>query len=63
VFGRYLYPVGRNEDAANYSGVNSPLIVVTTYIVEMLLVPLAGILIVFYTNSISPANHGATYEL
>ncbi|HVJ57651.1 MAG TPA: ABC transporter permease [Terrimicrobiaceae bacterium] len=63
VFGRYLYAVGRNEDAARYSGINSRLIIMSTYIVEMLLVALAGILIAFYTNSISPANHGATYEL
>ena len=63
VFGRYLYAVGRNEDAARYSGINSRLIILSTYIVEMLLVAIAGILIAFYTNSISPANHGATYEL
>ena len=63
VFGRYLYAVGRNEDAARYSGINGRLIIMSTYIVEMLLVALAGILIAFYTNSISPANHGATYEL
>ena len=63
VYGRYLYAVGRNEDAARYSGINSRLIILSTYIVEMLLVALAGILIAFYTNSISPANHGATYEL
>ena len=63
VFGRYLYAVGRNEDAAGYSGINSRLIIMSAYIVEMLLVAIAGILIAFYTNSISPANHGATYEL
>ena len=63
VFGRYIYAVGRNEDAARYSGINSRLIILSTYIVEMLLVAIAGILIAFYTNSISPANHGATYEL
>ncbi len=63
VFGRYLYAVGRNEDAARYSGINTRLIILSTYIVEMLLVAIAGILIAFYTNSISPANHGATYEL
>ncbi len=63
VFGRYVYAVGRNEDAARYSGINSRLIILSTYIVEMLLVAIAGILIAFYTNSISPANHGATYEL
>ena len=35
----------------------------STYIVEMLLDALAGILVAFYTNSISPSNHGNTYEL
>jgi ribose transport system permease protein len=63
VFGRYLYAVGRNEDAARYSGINSQMIILGTYVVEMLLVAIAGVLIAFYTNSISPANHGATYEL
>jgi ribose transport system permease protein len=63
VFGRYLYAVGRNEDAARYSGINSRMIILSTYVVEMLLVAIGGILIAFYTNSISPANHGATYEL
>jgi ribose transport system permease protein len=29
----------------------------------MLLVGIGGILIAFYTNSISPANHGSSYEL
>jgi ribose transport system permease protein len=63
MFGRYLYAVGRNEDAARYSGINSQLIILSTYAVEMLLVAIAGILIAFYTNSISPANHGSSYEL
>jgi ribose transport system permease protein len=63
VFGRYLYAVGRNEDAARYSGINSRMIILSTYVVEMLLVAIAGILIAFYTNSISPANHGQSYEL
>jgi ribose transport system permease protein len=63
VFGRYLYAVGRNEDAARYSGINSQMIIFGTYVVEMLLVGIGGILIAFYTNSISPANHGSSYEL
>jgi ribose transport system permease protein len=63
VFGRYLYAVGRNEDAARYSGINSQMIILSTYVVEMLLVGMGGILIAFYTNSISPANHGSSYEL
>jgi len=63
VFGRYLYAVGRNEDAARYSGINSQGIVIGAYVVEMLLVGIAGIVIAFYTNAISPANHGSSYEL
>src|SRR5215831_17112323 len=63
VFGRYLYAVGRNEDAARYSGINSQMIILGTYVVEMLLVAIGGILVAFYTNSISPANHGSSYEL
>lgn len=63
VYGRYLYAVGRNEDAARYSGINSQGIVIGAYVIEMLLVGIAGIVIAFYTNSISPANHGNSYEL
>jgi ribose transport system permease protein len=63
VFGRYLYAVGRNEDASRYSGINSQMIILSTYVVEMFLVAIGGILIAFYTNSISPANHGSSYEL
>jgi ribose transport system permease protein len=63
VFGRYLYAVGRNEDAARYSGINTQWVVLGTYVIEGLLVAIAGVLIAFYTNSISPANHGNAYEL
>ena len=63
VFGRYLYAVGRNEDAARYSGINTQAVILGAYAVEGLLVAVAGILIAFYTNSISPANHGNAYEL
>ena len=63
VYGRYLYAVGRNEDAARYSGINSRLVILSAYVVEMLLVGVAGVLLAFYTNSISPANHGSFYEL
>jgi ribose transport system permease protein len=63
VYGRYLYAVGRNEDAARYSGINSRFVIASTYVISMLLVGVAGVLISFYTNSISPANHGNFYEL
>ena len=55
VYGRYLYAVGRNEEAARYSGINAQMVMLSAYVVEALLVALAGILFAFYTPSISPA--------
>jgi len=63
VYGRYLYAVGRNEEAARYSGVNSRRIITGAYVISGLLAGLAAILIGFYTNSISPSSHGQSYEL
>lgn len=63
VFGRYLYAVGRNEAAARYSGINTSAVVIGAYVIEGLLVAVSGVLIAFYTNSISPAIHGNSYEL
>jgi ribose transport system permease protein len=63
VYGRYLFAVGRNEEAARYSGINSRLIIGSAYVVSATLAGVAGILIAFYTNSISPSGHGTFYEL
>ena len=35
VYGRYLFAVGRNEDAARYSGINSRRIIASAYVVSM----------------------------
>jgi ribose transport system permease protein len=63
VYGRYLFAVGRNEEAARYSGINSRLIIGSAYVIAAALAGVAGILIAFYTNSISPSGHGTFYEL
>jgi ribose transport system permease protein len=63
VYGRYLFAVGRNEDAARYSGINSKLIIGSAYVLCMLLGSIAGIVLALDTNSISPSDFGATYEL
>ncbi len=63
VYGRYLFAVGRNEDAARYSGINSNLIVASAYVLCGALVGIAGIVFAFYTNSISPSSHGNFFEL
>jgi len=63
IYGRYLFAVGRNEIAARYSGINADLITATAYVLSGALAGIAGILLAFYTNSISPSSHGNFYEL
>jgi len=63
VYGRHLFAVGRNEEAARYSGINTKRIIASAYIISGLFAGIAGILIAFFTNSISPGLHGNFYEL
>jgi len=63
IYGRYLFAVGRNEEAARFSGINTRAIITSAYVVGGLLTGIAGILLAFYTNSVSPSNHGNFYEL
>jgi ribose transport system permease protein len=63
VYGRYLFAVGRNEEAARYSGINTNKIVISAYVLCGLLTGVAGIMLAFYTNSISPSSHGNFLEL
>ena len=62
-YGRYLFAVGRNEDATRFSGVDTKFLIASTYVVAGLLTGIAGVLFAFYTNSISPSIHGNSYEL
>jgi ribose transport system permease protein len=63
IFGRYLFAVGKNEEAARYSGIPTGRIIVTAYILCAGLTALAAVFIAMYTRSISPASHGNFYEL
>ena len=63
VYGRYLYAVGRNEDAARYSGINTRSVISGAYVISGGLAGVSAILIAFYTNSVSPSSHGNLYEL
>ncbi len=62
-FGRYLFAVGANEEAARYAGIPSARIITIAYVLCSLLAGLASVLLGFYTNSISPSAHGNFYEL
>src|SRR5208283_170552 len=63
IYGRYLFAVGRNEEATRFSGINTRWIVASAYVLAGLLTGVSGILFAFYTNSVSPSNHGNFYEL
>lgn len=62
-YGRYLYAVGRNETATRFSGINTRRIVTSAYVIAGFLTGISGVLLAFYTNSVSPSIHGNAYEL
>jgi ribose transport system permease protein len=63
VFGRYLFAVGKNEEAARYSGISTKLVIGGAYVLSGLLEGVSTIFLVFYTNSVSPSTFGNFYEL
>ena len=63
VFGRYLFAVGKNEEAARYSGISTNLVIAGAYLLSGLLAGVSTIFLVFYTNSVSPSTFGNFYEL
>jgi ribose transport system permease protein len=63
VFGRYLFAVGKNEEAARYSGIDTNRIVIAAYVICCGLTAFAAVFIAMYTRSISPSSHGNFYEL
>ncbi len=63
VYGRYLFAVGRNEEAARYSGIETKRVIASAYVLTAVLTGIGSILLAFYTESISPSSHGQSYEL
>ena len=63
ILGRYLFAVGKNEEAARYSGIPTQRVIIAAYVICIALTSLAAIFIAMYTRSISPASHGNFYEL
>ena len=63
VFGAYLFAIGKNEEAARYSGLPTHLVITCAYALSGLLAGVSAIAFVFYTQSVSPSAHGNFYEL
>lgn len=63
VFGRYLFAIGRNEQAARYSGIRTKNYVILTYALCSLLAGVGGIVFSLESNSVQPSGFGNFYEL
>ncbi|HEX4298045.1 MAG TPA: ABC transporter permease [Devosia sp.] len=63
VFGRYLYAVGKNEEAARFSGIKTTRVIIAAYIICQVLTAISAIYFAMYTHSIAPASQGNFYEL
>ncbi len=63
VYGRYLFAVGRNEEAARFSGIKTQWVIGGAYVLNMLLVGLASIIHAMDVQSIQPSAHGQIFEL
>ena len=55
VFGRYLFAIGKNEEAALYSGIPTKRIITAAYVICGALAGISSIFLTMYTRSISPA--------
>lgn len=63
VFGRYLLALGRNEQAARYSGVNTTRITILAYIACTVLACISALFFALYTSAVVPSLHGNFFEL
>jgi len=63
IWGRYMLALGRNEDAAHYSGINTARMTCLAYVICTGLAGVGGILFALDANSVAPSSHGNFFEL
>src|SRR6202000_1437842 len=63
VFGRHLFAIGKNEEAARYSAINTRFVIVSAYVICSGLAAISSVYFAMYTRSVAPASHGTFYEL
>ena len=63
VFGRHLHAVGKNEEAARYSGIRTEFVTIAAYVICSVLAAIAAIYFAMFTRSVQPSSHGNFYEL
>ena len=63
IYGRYLFAIGKNEEAARFSGIRTNVVIASAYVVHAGLTALAAIFFAMYTRSVQPSGHANFYEL
>ncbi|APZ96865.1 ABC transporter permease [Fuerstiella marisgermanici] len=63
IWGRYLLALGRNEEAARFSGINTGNVTLAAFVVCSALAAVGGMLFALDSLSISPSSFGNFFEL
>ena len=63
IYGRYLFAIGSNEQAARYSGINTDRYKVLAYMLCSTLAAFFGVLFLMEQNSVQPSESGSFFEL
>jgi len=63
IYGRYLLALGRNEQAARYSGINTDRMVILAYVMCSLIAGFGGVLLALDINALQPSSFGDSWEL
>lgn len=63
VWGRYLLALGRNEEAARFSGINTGRVTIMAYVICAVMASVGGMLFALEYSSISPSSFGNSFEL
>lgn len=62
-YGRYLFAIGRNEEAVRYSGINTSRVILGAYMIAGFLAAVAAVPFAFFANAVTPSSHGNFFEL
>jgi ribose transport system permease protein len=63
IWGRYLQALGRNEEAARFSGIDTTNYTLLVYVICTVAAALGGMLFALDSNSVSPSSFGNFFEL
>jgi len=63
IWGRYLFALGNNEEAARLSGINTDRMVTLSYVICSVLAAFGGLLFLLDGNTAQPNDFGNFYEL